>query len=80
MNGEQSHVTNRLAPFVAGAQWEVIPPEVRCAGVRGLLNFVGCALGGARDEAVGIAVKGAHAVLRAAARDREQARRAARRA
>src|SRR5215472_16724636 len=54
--------------------------DVRCAGVRGLLNFVGCALGGARDEAVGIAVKGAHAVLRAAARDREQARRAARRA
>ena len=32
------------------------PPEVRCEGVRGLLNFVGCALGGARDEAMDIAV------------------------
>jgi 2-methylcitrate dehydratase PrpD len=30
---------------------------VRREGVRGLLNFVGCALGGAQDEAVGIAVK-----------------------
>jgi hypothetical protein len=25
--------------------------------VRGLLNFVGCALGGAQDEAMGIAVQ-----------------------
>ena len=57
MPGDQSHVTNRLAQFVAGAQWETIPPEVRREGVRGLLNFVGCALGGAQDEAMGIAVK-----------------------
>ena len=57
MPGDQSHVTNRLAQFVAGSQWETIPPEVRREGVRGLLNFVGCALGGAQDEAVGIAVK-----------------------
>jgi 2-methylcitrate dehydratase PrpD len=55
--GDQSHVTNRLAQFVAGSQWETIPPEVRREGVRGLLNFVGCALGGAQDEAMGIAVK-----------------------
>ena len=57
MPGDQSHVTNRLAQFVAGSQWETIPPEVRREGVRGLLNFVGCALGGAQDEAMGIAVK-----------------------
>ena len=57
MSGEQSHVTNRLAQFIAGSQWEAIPPEVRREGVRGLLNFVGCALGGAQDEAMGIAVK-----------------------
>ena len=57
MSGEQSHVTNRLAQFVAGSQWDAIPPEVRREGVRGLLNFVGCALGGAQDEAMGIAVK-----------------------
>ena len=57
MAGDQSHVTNRLAQFVAGSQWETIPSEVRREGVRGLLNFIGCALGGAQDEAMGIAVK-----------------------
>ena len=46
MTGDQSHVTNRLAQFVAGSRWDAIPPEVRGEGVRGLLNFVGCALGG----------------------------------
>ena len=56
MTGDQSHVTKSLAQFVAGSQWDAIPPEVRCEGVRGLLNFVGCALGGARDEAMDIAV------------------------
>jgi 2-methylcitrate dehydratase PrpD len=55
--GDQSHVTNGLAQFVAGSRWETIPSEVRREGVRGLLNFVGCALGGAQDEAMGIAVK-----------------------
>ena len=54
--GDQSHVTNRLAQFVAGSQWETIQSEARREGVRGLLNFVGCALGGAQDEAMGIAV------------------------
>ncbi len=57
MNGDKSHVTNELAQFVAGSQWEAIPSEVRYEGVRGLLNFVGCALGGAQDEAMDIAVK-----------------------
>jgi 2-methylcitrate dehydratase PrpD len=56
MTGDQSHVTKSLAQFVAGSQWDAIPPEVRCEGLRGLLNFVGCALGGARDEAMDIAV------------------------
>jgi 2-methylcitrate dehydratase PrpD len=57
MTGDQSHVTSTLAQFVAGLQWEAVPPEVRREGVRGLLNFVGCALGGAQDEAMSIAVK-----------------------
>src|SRR3954469_2788726 len=57
MSGEQSHVTDRLAQFVAASRWEDIPPEVRREGIRGLLNFVGCALGGARDEAMDIAVR-----------------------
>ena len=57
MPSDQMQVTNRLAQFVAGSQWEMIPSQVRREGVRGLLNFVGCALGGAQDEAMGIAVK-----------------------
>ncbi len=57
MAGDQSRVTSALAHFVAGSRWDAIPPEVRREGVRGLLNFVGCALGGARDEAMDIAVK-----------------------
>ena len=57
MRSDQSHVTDRLAQFVAASRWEDIPPEVRREGVRGLLNFVGCALGGARDEAMDIAIK-----------------------
>ncbi|MGE0258845.1 MAG: MmgE/PrpD family protein [Alphaproteobacteria bacterium] len=56
MTGEGWHVTDRLAEFAASSRWEDIPPEVRREGVRGLVNFVGCALGGARDEAMDIAV------------------------
>ena len=48
MTGDPSHVTTRLAQFVAGSEWEAIPPEVRREGVRGRLKFVGCALGGAQ--------------------------------
>jgi 2-methylcitrate dehydratase PrpD len=55
MTGDQLPVTNLLAQFAAGSQWEAIPPEVRREGVRGLLNFIGCALGGAQDEAMDIA-------------------------
>src|SRR6185312_4253307 len=57
MTGGQSHVTRALAQFVAGSEWGTIPPEVRREGMRGLLNFAGCALGGARDEAMDIAIK-----------------------
>jgi 2-methylcitrate dehydratase PrpD len=57
MSDDRAHVTDRLAQFVAFSRWEDIPPEVRREGVRGLLNFVGVALGGARDEAMDIAVQ-----------------------
>jgi 2-methylcitrate dehydratase PrpD len=50
-------VTRELAEFVAGSQWRDIPPEVRREGVRGLLNFAGCALGGCSDEAMGLAIR-----------------------
>lgn len=50
-------VTRELAEFVAGSQWRDVPPAVRREGVRGLLNYVGCALGGCGDEAIGLAVR-----------------------
>ncbi|HTQ33140.1 MAG TPA: MmgE/PrpD family protein [Stellaceae bacterium] len=49
-------ITRRLAEFVAGSHWRDIPEKVRCEGVRGLLNYVGCALGGCGDEAIGLAI------------------------
>lgn len=57
MSSNQSQATQRLAEFIAGSRWEDIPENVRREGVRSLLNFVGCALGGAQDEAVGLATK-----------------------
>src|SRR3954452_723429 len=57
MPGDQTRVTDALAQFVAASRWEDIPPEVRHEGVRGLLNVIGCALGGAHDEAMDIAVR-----------------------
>ena len=50
-------VTRQLADFVARSNWRDIPPEVRREGVRGLLNYVGCALGGCDDEAIALAVR-----------------------
>src|SRR5215472_2611474 len=51
------HVTRELAEFVAASNWRDIPPAVRRGGIRGLLNYVGCALGGCGDEAIGLAVR-----------------------
>src|SRR5437762_2607121 len=51
------HVTERLAEFLAASRWEDIPEAVRHEGVRSLLNFVGGALGGCRDEAVNLAAR-----------------------
>src|ERR1051326_1849721 len=57
VTADQLHVTRSLAQFVAGSQWDDVPSQRRREGVRGLLNFIGCALGGARDEAMDIAIK-----------------------
>ena len=54
---EALRVTQLLADFVAGSRWENIPGPVRHEGVRSLLNFVGCALGGCRDEAMSLGAK-----------------------
>jgi 2-methylcitrate dehydratase PrpD len=52
-----SSTTLRLAEFVAGSQWRDIPPAVRREGIRGLLNYLGCALGGSGDEAIALAIR-----------------------
>jgi len=54
---DQPRVTEQLADFIAGSRWEDIPAPVRHEGVRTLLNFVGCALGGSQDEAVSLAAR-----------------------
>jgi 2-methylcitrate dehydratase PrpD len=53
---EASDVTRKLARWVIGAEPQDLPEAVRKEGVRTLLNWVGCALGGARMEAVEMAV------------------------
>ncbi|HWD57732.1 MAG TPA: MmgE/PrpD family protein [Stellaceae bacterium] len=50
-------VTRELAAFAAGSTWRDVPPAVRREGIRGLLNYTGCALGGCGDEAIGLAVR-----------------------
>jgi 2-methylcitrate dehydratase PrpD len=50
-------ITRQLAEFVADSHWRDIPPEVRREGIRGLLNYVGCALGGCSDEAIELAIQ-----------------------
>ena len=50
-------VTGILADYVVRARPEDVPAGVRKEGLRTLLNWVGCAIGGCRTEAVGTAVK-----------------------
>src|ERR1041384_8152902 len=54
---DDPRVTEQLADFIAASRWADIPEAVRREGVCTLLNFVGCALGGCRDEAVGLAAR-----------------------
>src|SRR6202161_3166383 len=50
-------VTRQLAEFVVASHCRDIPPAVRREGIRGLLNYVGCALGGCGDEAMALALR-----------------------
>ena len=43
-------VTARLADWIVGVKASDIPAEVREEGVRTFVNWVGCAVGGARHE------------------------------
>ena len=49
-------VTGILAAYVAGAAPEALPEAVRKEAARTFLNWVGCAVGGARHETVDIAL------------------------
>jgi 2-methylcitrate dehydratase PrpD len=49
-------VTRILAKYVVSAKLEDLPAPVRKEAARTLLNWVGCAIGGSRNEAVDIAV------------------------
>ena len=46
------NVTAGLAEFLADSRWEDVPSPVRHEAVRSLLDWLGCALGGCRDDAV----------------------------
>ena len=46
------HETQTLARFVAESRWEDIPQAMRHEAKRALLNWMGCALGGCREETV----------------------------
>jgi 2-methylcitrate dehydratase PrpD len=45
-------VTRQLAAWAAGLQLSDVPSDIRHEGVRTFFNWVGCAVGGARHEAV----------------------------
>lgn len=51
-----SGATRQLAEFVAASRWDDIPENARREGVRGLVNIIGCSLGGAGDEAMNAAL------------------------
>jgi 2-methylcitrate dehydratase PrpD len=50
-------VTRQLADYVVRARAEDLPAPVRAEACRTLLNWVGCAVGGARHETVDVAVR-----------------------
>jgi 2-methylcitrate dehydratase PrpD len=50
-------VTRKLARYLIAARPEDLPAPVRREGTRTFLNWLGCAVGGARHDAVDIAVK-----------------------
>ena len=54
--GRALNVTEQLASYVASSQLEAVPADIRHEARRALLNFVGCAIGGAREPAVEIAL------------------------
>ncbi len=52
-----TEVTRELARWVAASQFETIPAAVRQSGVRSLLNWMGCAVGGSAHETIDLAIR-----------------------
>jgi 2-methylcitrate dehydratase PrpD len=48
----ESGITHRLARFLVESRWSDVPQPVRHEAKRATLNWLGCALGGCRDDAV----------------------------
>src|SRR5258708_5810226 len=44
--------TRALARFISESRWDDIPGHIRHEAKRALLNWLGCAVGGSRDETV----------------------------
>lgn len=49
--------TARLAGFIAGSRWADVPVSVRHDAKRSLLNWLGCAIGGAHAPSVDLAIE-----------------------
>lgn len=52
MGSPSMDISRRLSRFVEATRWEDLPDKVRHEAKRSLLNFLGTALAGCRDEAV----------------------------
>jgi 2-methylcitrate dehydratase PrpD len=50
-------VTRELAAYLVGSRPDQIPADVQHEAHRAILNYVGCAVGGSREDAVRIALK-----------------------
>lgn len=49
-------VTRTLARFLVDSRWSDVPQDVRHESARAILNWLGCALGGCRDETVEVLI------------------------
>jgi 2-methylcitrate dehydratase PrpD len=50
-------ITRQIADHVVSSRMQMVPADVRHEACRALLNYVGCAIGGAHEDAVEIALR-----------------------
>ena len=51
-----SGATHMLAQFIVDSRWDDVPDDVRHEAARAILNWLGCAIGGCRDETVEVMI------------------------